>query len=75
MIVPALQQRMRNMNTTTPNLDAVLAELDRARELVTLLLKLDNASELIEEDTVLHTLSDHINAAYALLAETSVRRE
>ncbi len=64
------------MNTTTPNLAAALAELDRARELLTLLLKLDNATELSEEDTVLHTLSDHINnAANALLAETTSRTE
>lgn len=63
------------MNATTPNLDAALAELDRARELLTLLLKLDNATELSEEDTVLHTLSDHINAAYALLAKTTGRPE
>ena len=63
------------MSTITPNLDAALAELDRARELLALLLNLDNASELSEEDTVLHTLNDHINAAYALLAETTGQPE
>jgi hypothetical protein len=63
------------MNTTAPNLNAALAELDRARELLALLLNLDNASELSEEDTVLHTLRDHINAARALLAETTGQPE
>ena len=63
------------MNDPQPDPILALAELDRARELLALLLKLDDASEVSEEDAVLRVLRDHLDAARALLADAAGRSE
>ena len=61
------------MNNPPPDLIPALAELDRAHELLALLLKLDDAGEVSEEDAVLCALRDHLDAARALLANATGR--